>query len=309
MAIARFDDGLPSNPKLIAAGPVAAWLWLCGVMYCRRGLTDGFIPTAVVPTLVVGLRNSYRFAARLVEVGLWHEALGGYRVNDYLHWNPAKQTVQEYREGERRRAGANRSGRPGPPEYSGTVPTAYSGTVPPESERTPQSQARAKSLSAPESSAFSEGLEGGLGETAPPAGGNPHANPANLINGAEVRQHGQHAWCSWPARDGLCVPAFLHREFVGKLHREGADAELRAWYPTVVERFAEVAIGDDALRFWRHEFAAFAGVVTAPPRTSGPRPAARSTASDWTDECKRLHGGKCDSRYYHGLAMMDGGDA
>lgn len=104
------------------------------------------------------------------------------------------------------------------------------------------------------------------------------AHPPPLIDGRAQREHGQHAWCSWPARDGLCVPVFLHREFVGKLARESADADLRAWYPSVVARYEGRAVGDAAPRFWRNEFEQWVGVVTvpaAPPRSDkGARTAA-----------------------------------
>ena len=95
------------------------------------------------------------------------------------------------------------------------------------------------------------------------ASSNPHHNPSNLINGSEQRRHGSHAWCSWPSRDGLCVPRFLHSEFIGKLGRPAAEADLMAWYPAVVARFENVSVGDDALRFWRNEFGPWAGIVTA----------------------------------------------
>jgi hypothetical protein len=108
----------------------------------------------------------------------------------------------------------------------------------------------------------------------------PHSRPGNLINGAEMRRHGTHAWCSWPDRDGLCVPAFLHAEFIGKLARPDADLHLRAWYPTVVASYAGIAVGDDAIRFWRHAFAAWVGSVTTAvtPATAAVPDAARTAA-------------------------------
>lgn len=96
---------------------------------------------------------------------------------------------------------------------------------------------------------------------------NPHGKSTNLVNGPELRRHGSHAWCSWPARDGLCVPVSLHREFVGKLGRVGADLELQDWYPTVLARFEGQAIGDDGFDFWRNQFADWVGTVTSKPQT------------------------------------------
>lgn len=80
-----------------------------------------------------------------------------------------------------------------------------------------------------------------------------------LVNGRSIRLHGQHAWCSLP-REGLCVPAFLHREFLGKSQRP--EPELRAWYAGVVARFDGQPVGEDALLFWRREFSAWIGVAS-----------------------------------------------
>lgn len=95
--------------------------------------------------------------------------------------------------------------------------------------------------------------EGGVGETAVA-----HWTPPI---GSLDRVHRQHAWCS--PREGLCVPMFLHREFIGKLGGlPSADMELRAWYPAVVAKYEGVPVGDDALDFWRNEFREWVGTVT-----------------------------------------------
>jgi len=99
---ARFDDEFPDHPKVLAAGPLAAWLHVCAICYACRYLTDGFIPTGQVrrladvedPTLLVG---------RLVSSGLWEVVPGGYRVHDFLEYQPAKAGVEHERELQRRR--------------------------------------------------------------------------------------------------------------------------------------------------------------------------------------------------------------
>jgi hypothetical protein len=109
MGTAKFDDGLPSNPKIIEAGATAAWLWLCSVLYCRRGLTDGFIPRVVVPTLAIGLKAPFTHAAKLVACGLWDQDGPNYRVHDFLDWNPSKAQVEGYRANDRERKQARHS--------------------------------------------------------------------------------------------------------------------------------------------------------------------------------------------------------
>jgi len=97
MPWARFDDEFPDHPKVLAAGPLAAWLHVCAICYACRYLTDGFIPHGQVrrladvedPTLLVG---------RLVSSGLWEVVPGGYRVHDFLEYQPAKAGVEHERE-------------------------------------------------------------------------------------------------------------------------------------------------------------------------------------------------------------------
>jgi hypothetical protein len=94
--------------------------------------------------------------------------------------------------------------------------------------------------------------------------GNPHHKATNLINGAEIRRHGaQHAWCSWPERDGLCVSHALHGEFVGKSAK--TDADVKTWYAATLEKFKGVPIGEDPFHFWRNEFVQWVGTATSRP--------------------------------------------
>jgi len=86
-----------------------------------------------------------------------------------------------------------------------------------------------------------------------------------LIDGRAQRLHGQHAWCSWPKRDGLCVPNFIHDELAGKLGVLDARSQLQAWYPTVVAKYQGRTVGDKAPDFWRNEFASWVGTVTTAP--------------------------------------------
>lgn len=93
----RIDDQFPDHPKVVEAGPMAAWLYVCGLTYCARQLTDGFIPVAQVPRLVGG-PGVGRLAARLVSAGLWEEVPGGYRVHDFLIYNPSREQTLVRRE-------------------------------------------------------------------------------------------------------------------------------------------------------------------------------------------------------------------
>lgn len=97
MAWVRLEDGFMEHPKVIKAGPAAAWLFICGLGYANRNLTDGFIPSAVVPRLA-DLKGCATLARRLVDVRLWERADGGYQVHDYLAYQPSAARLKEERE-------------------------------------------------------------------------------------------------------------------------------------------------------------------------------------------------------------------
>lgn len=81
MSWALIDDGISNHPKFLASGPAASWLWLCGVTYCRRHHTRGFVPTAALPTL--GVPSPRVLLGRLIDNRLWQEAEGGWLINGY----------------------------------------------------------------------------------------------------------------------------------------------------------------------------------------------------------------------------------
>jgi len=85
MAYLKVDDNVSHHRKLLRAGDVAAWLFICGLAYCQRHATDGFIPAEALPFLgCVGWKAA---APRLVEAQLWHQTAAGYEVHDFLDWN------------------------------------------------------------------------------------------------------------------------------------------------------------------------------------------------------------------------------
>ena len=108
MAWLRIDDRVRTHPKIAEAGPAAAWLWFCGICYCREHLTDGAIPRSVVSSLAMNLSQPAKHAARLVAVGLWHDTPNGYSVHDFLDWNPSRADAMKALEDDRRRKGKER---------------------------------------------------------------------------------------------------------------------------------------------------------------------------------------------------------
>jgi hypothetical protein len=92
MPWAKLDDQFPDHPKIEAAGPAAAWLFVASICYSGRYLTDGFIPAGRVARLTA-LPNPEACAARLVEAGLWEPVENGYYIHDFLEYNPSREMV------------------------------------------------------------------------------------------------------------------------------------------------------------------------------------------------------------------------
>src|SRR3954469_25103259 len=107
MTWVRLDDQFPDHPKVVKAGPLAGWLHVCGIAYCNRHLTDGFIPRGVAHRLTdftnIGLELAGNemvavgenvscewMAGVLVRVGLWKRVKDGYKIHDYLEYQPSK---------------------------------------------------------------------------------------------------------------------------------------------------------------------------------------------------------------------------
>ena len=115
----KLDDHFDQHPKIAAAGPLGVALWVTGLAYCNRNLTDGFIPWAVARSLLsweyldddgkvrtvgvysghVGDDVSCAFVIDiLLNAGLWEEAKGGYRIHDFDQYQPSKSDVMSERE-------------------------------------------------------------------------------------------------------------------------------------------------------------------------------------------------------------------
>jgi hypothetical protein len=107
----KLDDKFPDHHKVAVAGPLASWLYVCGLAYCNRMLTDGFIPTGMVRRLA-DVDGAMRLAARLVAAGMWEPVEGGYLVHDYADYQPTRErveTVSEVRAEAGRRGGKQKS--------------------------------------------------------------------------------------------------------------------------------------------------------------------------------------------------------
>lgn len=96
MTWVRLADDFTDHPKVVRAGPLAAWLYVCGLTYANRYATDGFIPGAQVPRLAA-VPDPERLARRLVESTLWEEVEDGYRIHDYGSYQPSSEEIKRER--------------------------------------------------------------------------------------------------------------------------------------------------------------------------------------------------------------------
>jgi hypothetical protein len=87
MAWVRIHDNAMDHPKLSGISDKAFRLWVWGLSYSQRHLTDGLIGERSVPPRL------RRAMADLLRVGLWEPHDIGYRVHDYLQWNDSKEVV------------------------------------------------------------------------------------------------------------------------------------------------------------------------------------------------------------------------
>ena len=94
MPWARLDESAMDHPKVSALADGAFRLWVQGLVYCQRFLTDGYISD-------VALRGQRAYSpkrkAELLTVGLWEQSETGVRVHDYLDWNESREHVSEAR--------------------------------------------------------------------------------------------------------------------------------------------------------------------------------------------------------------------
>ena len=98
MSWAKIDDQFSEHPKVIEAGPLAGWLYVRGLCYAAKYLTDGFISDAQAQQLALFAGSSPELLQKLVDCSLWERVNGGYQIHDYLDYNPTAASVRAERE-------------------------------------------------------------------------------------------------------------------------------------------------------------------------------------------------------------------
>lgn len=108
MAWVRFDPGFTQHRKRIEAGFTSNWVWISSVDYCVLHMTDGFLPDAAVPGLMVGLPNRTRGAVlkALLDTNSWERRPDGYLVHGFDEHQDSREDVERVRAAGRQRARA-----------------------------------------------------------------------------------------------------------------------------------------------------------------------------------------------------------
>lgn len=96
----RIDENAMEHPKISGLPDGTFRLWISGLAFCQKYLTDG----EIAGTALRGLRSySAKRCAELLDVGLWEENSAGVRVHDYLDWNEGRERVLKARQMARER--------------------------------------------------------------------------------------------------------------------------------------------------------------------------------------------------------------
>lgn len=126
MGWSRIDDNFPRHPRVAKVGPLAQCMQVHALCYCNQNLTDGFVPLSVAATLLdlsgigVGLTDvedgvgqavpaTWQYVVKLlVDAGMWTEVKDGFRIRDYLDYQPSRKAILGKREKERLKKGVQR---------------------------------------------------------------------------------------------------------------------------------------------------------------------------------------------------------
>lgn len=104
----KIDDGFSEHIKMVEVGPLGMALQMAALCYCNHHLTDGYVPGSVAKRLIDldGMPVTFgQLAKKMIDAGVWTVDGDGYRIHDYLEFQPSKDQVMAERE-QKRSAGA-----------------------------------------------------------------------------------------------------------------------------------------------------------------------------------------------------------
>lgn len=93
MAWVKLDDGFDEDQKVEGLSDRAFRVYVSGLTYAARRLTDG----AISAERARHLKATPKVVAELVDAGLWRPKGLGFVINDFLDYNPSRDEVQARR--------------------------------------------------------------------------------------------------------------------------------------------------------------------------------------------------------------------
>jgi hypothetical protein len=89
MSWVKLDDNFPDHPKVALLPLRARWVFIQGLCYAARYLTDGLIPEQVANRW-----EGPQATSALVDAGLWElDESRAFRIHDYLIYNPSRDEM------------------------------------------------------------------------------------------------------------------------------------------------------------------------------------------------------------------------
>lgn len=92
------DVEFDSDDKLILAGPMAELLFVRGLAFAKRTMSNGDITTAQLVVVGRGIPSAKKHAERLVEVGAWRATPNGFHITAWLKRNKSVDAITSERE-------------------------------------------------------------------------------------------------------------------------------------------------------------------------------------------------------------------
>lgn len=96
MGWVRLDDNFADHPKIIALSDTAFRLFITGLCYSNRQLTDGLIPYQIVNAWVGD--NPLKPSDELEDQNLWERVGKGFMIRSYTEYQPTKEKVTKKRD-------------------------------------------------------------------------------------------------------------------------------------------------------------------------------------------------------------------
>lgn len=87
------DVEYASDDAIIEVGAMAELLFIRGLAFCKRMLSDGHITTRQLPNVARGIREPRTAATKLVQSGLWTIHGDGWTVTNWLRYNTGRDDV------------------------------------------------------------------------------------------------------------------------------------------------------------------------------------------------------------------------